>query len=662
MEIIHGRGHGGHGQAYLVPANCAVDPSLGAHAQAYLDDSYGVACDQAPQKRECTDVPCLVLLVAFICGLWSIYSSALADGNLAKLTHGFDWKGDICGVDEAVAKQPFLFWCAPGNGEELTFLNGICVSACPTGPNTSHWCPGTARPFQHRDPIVNGKQEVVIGMTRTLTVHKDYESIAAYQYCFPAQNLALLNRILENTHVSTFTKQVYLACNSALESWRFLVGVAAASIVIGYLFLFILYLFFAKLVYGLVFAANIALFAASYSFINAGFHEEHNVFTSYCDKPTAQLAAWACGVATIVVWVLFVLFCCYSRNAVAIMIDSVKASCEVIAHIPTILLQPLAHSVLVLVILLSLLYGFAWLLSTGKVVTADTPLKQGGLEIEGLHRNIEFSGWQWGCIAYWVFGIFWIFETVNALGQFAISHAVVVFACFQTAEWFPMLHGYFAGLVFHLGTLAFGGFIIGCLKILALAMAYLARQAEGQQGIQGAAARVCCCCCAQCVLMIEQLMAMVNDLVYTDVALRGVGYIDAAHNVVRIAASNPVAYLGIKGSATAIRVLGVTLIGGLGTFLSYQVLSNTKLHHELDGIFEGTSSILVTSNVLGTTIVSGLICFYIAMAFMMVFYQTTYTLMYCTLIGVLTIDEDGPDGVITLQRREMHPGFLADKL
>jgi len=604
----------------------------------------------------------LILFVAFAYGMCTIYAGARAEGNLAKLTHGFDWKGDVCGVDGAVANQSYLFWCAPGDGEELTLLNAICVSSCPAGADTSHWCPGAATPFTHREPIKDGKQEVVIGMSRTLEVQHDYASIQAWQYCFPTQNLALLQRIMDSTHVASFTKQIYLACNSALESWRFLVGVAGASIVIGYLFLFVLWFCFAKLVYGLVVAAHLVLLAATGLFIHAGFHEKNNFFTSYFDEHQARLATWTCAAASLAAWVLFSIFCCYSRNAVNITIDSVKASCEVITHIPTILLQPLAHSLLVISTLLTLLYGLAWLLSTGKVVPADAPLKQGGIEIEGLHRNIEFTGWQWGCIAYWIFGLVWIFETLNALGQFAISHAVVLFACFHTAEWFPMLHGYFAGLTFHLGTLAFGGFVIGLLKVLAAVMAYLARQADGDAGVQGVVARVCCCCCAQCVLLIEWVMSMVNELVYTDVALRGVGYMEAAGNVVRIASSNPAAYVGIKGSATAIRVLGVSMIGGLGTFLSYQALSCTALHHKLDAIFEDASSILVTSNILGTTIAAGFICFYIAMAFMMVFYQTVYTLMYCTLIGVLAIDADGPDGNIKLQRREIHPALLGDNL
>ncbi|CAJ1361935.1 unnamed protein product, partial [Effrenium voratum] len=98
------------------------------------------------------------------------------------------------------------------------------------------------------------------------------------------------------------------------------------------------------------------------------------------------------------------------------------------------------------------------------------------------------------------------------------------------------------------------------------------------------------------------------------------------------AASNPVTYAAIKSSATVMRVVGVTIIAGCGTFLSYQVQSSTALHKQLDLVFENASTMLVTSNILGTTIAAGLICFYVALAFMMVFYQTTYSLMYCMLL------------------------------
>jgi hypothetical protein len=262
-------------------------------------------------------------------------------------------------------------------------------------------------------------------------------------------------------------------------------------------------------------------------------------------------------------------------------------------------------------------------------------VQKGGIEIAGLQRTIEFSPTQWAHVLYWVFGTVWIFETVNALGQFAISHAVVMFACFDKRECFPLFHGYCVGLTYHLGTLAFGGFIIGCLKVVAALFAYLAKQADDEDGCRSYVARMMCCCCAYCAGCIEQMVSMVNDLVYTDVALRASYYMKAAGNVVQVAASNPATYAAIKGSATAIRVLGVTTIGSAGTFLSYQVLASSTFHRQLDKVFEGASSMLSTSSIIGTTVASGLICFYVATAFMMVFYQTAYTLMYCMLIGAV---------------------------
>jgi len=604
---------------------------------------------QEYERRQCTDPFCSVVLLCFVYGLYAVYCQATRDGNLAKLTHGFDWKGDICGVDNNVADRPLLFWCTSDLDQELSLLDGICVSKCPTGEESRSWCPGEAKPFRQNGPVIDEQQQVMIGMVRNLTLVSNYPTREALGYCFPTQNSALMKSILDNTHVASWTKQAYLACHGAVESWRFLIGVGVVSVGIGYLFLLVLWYFFAKLIYILLVAVHALLLFLTYASVNAGLHEDRNFFASYASPPTARTLAWGMAVLTVAVWALYTIASCYSRNAINVTIDSVKASCEVLAAVPSLLLQPLLHSALLLTTLLSFLYGFAWLLSTGEVLPEGDSLREGGIQISGLRREIDFTSRQWAEICYWIFGTVWLCETVSALGQFAISHAVVMHSCYKEKQWLPVLHGYAAGVIYHLGTLAVGGFIIGCLKIVATVLALILRQVSDQNGVQGAVVRVICCCCLQCVSCLEQLMTMVNDLVYTDVALRSVGYLEAADNVVRIAASNPATYVAIRGSAVAVRVLGVTAIGGLGTLLSYKVLSSTHIHQELDGVFAGASSMLATSNIIGTTIAAGLICFYIAISFMMVFYQTTYTLMYCMLIGVI----QGEEGDTSPQQREL---------
>lgn len=591
--------------------------------------------------RQCTDTHCSLFFLAFLCGLGHIFVQARRDGNLAKLTHGFDWRGEICGVDARVRDRPLLFWCNPGKEEDLTLLDGVCVEQCPDSDDSHYWCPGPGRPFEYSEssPQDRSVREVVIGMARNLSLTPGYSSIEALGYCFPRRDAKLVNRIILRTHVSTLTKQLFLAGHGALESWRFLLGVAAVCTVIGYTFLFILWACFDKLVYGLVLVAHVLLLLSVAGCVCAGFHEEHNIFRYYFRESVARVCVWACGLVLFFLWVLLCLLCCYGRGAVSTAIDSVKATCEVVVCLPTMLLQPLIHSTVVISLLLLLLYGFAWVLSMGRVVPSDEPVEQGGIEIAGLQRRFDFTSWEWFCIAYWLFGIVWIFETLNALGQFAISHAVVVFECRNSEDCFPMLQGYSAGLCCHLGTLAFGGFVVGCLKILAALLAFMARQAEDDTSLRGTIARIACCCCANCAVCIERIVSMVNDLIYTDVALQGSSYMEAASNVVHVAGSNPVTYALIKGCGTFIRVLGVTVIGGVGTFLSYQLLSSTAIQQELDEVFQGASSMMSTSSIMGTTVASAFVCFYIAMAFMMVFYQTTYTLMYCMLVGAVKLGD-----------------------
>jgi len=285
--------------------------------------------------------------------------------------------------------------------------------------------------------------------------------------------------------------------------------------------------------------------------------------------------------------------------------------------------------------------------STGKVVPTSSPVQQGGLKIEGMHRTLEFSALEWLGVLYWAFGIVWIMETMNALGQFAISHAVVNFTSTtshgSSRSCFPVLRGYTTGLVFHLGSIALGGFVLGVLKILAAVLTFLARQARDEAGVRGALARAVCCCCAQCALVLEQALSMVNDLVYTDVALHGSGYMEAAETVVRVAASNPAEYALLKGCAMAVRVLGVLVITGASTVLAFQGLGSPALRAALERrVSPAAAAVLETSSVQGTTAAVALISLQIAMTFMTVFYQTTHTLTYCKLIGDATVSPRSP--------------------
>jgi len=598
-------------------------------------------------RRRCSDPACVVFFLSFLAGLGYVFTVARRTGDLAKLTHGIDWRGRVCGVSPGVEHTPLLLWCAPGSEQQLRLQDGVCTDRCPTGSG-SVWCPGEARPFAYRHEVLGtgGTKQVVVGgsslLVRNLTLRRDYASHEALGYCFPRGN-ALLQGAVARARLDGRIKQAFLAARGAAQSWRFLLGVAAGSVVLGYAFLLLLWACFDKLLYVLAFVLHACLLVGAFGFGYVGFHDEYNVFGHYFDMSTARLCTFACSFLVIIFWALFLLLSLYSKEAIRSTVASVRETCEVVAQVPSLLLQPLAHSAVTLSALALLLFGFCMVLSTGKVIPQDSPVQQSGIKIEGIHRTLEFSAIQWVYVLSWAFGIVWAMEVLSALGQFAISHAVVNSREPDMQQCFPVLRGYAMGLTLRLGSLAFGGFVLGCLKLLAAVFTFLARQARDEAGVRGAISRALCCCCAQCALWVEGVLSMVNDLVYTDVALQGSQYMEAAENVVRVAASNPAAYGLLKGSATAVRVSGTLAITGTSTFLAYECLTSTWLHELLQRrVSDGAAAALGTASVPGTTVAAALVSFHVAMAFMTVFYQTTHTLTYCKLIGAVTVGDSSP--------------------
>merc|ERR1719310_1323266 len=96
---------------------------------------------QIEQDRKCTDIPCCLVFIAFQVGMAFILMTALAEGDLRRLSHGFDYEGQLCGVDEAVKDYPFVFYC-PKHGipTQLSLDFPVCVLMCPTSANMSIRC------------------------------------------------------------------------------------------------------------------------------------------------------------------------------------------------------------------------------------------------------------------------------------------------------------------------------------------------------------------------------------------------------------------------------------------------------------------------------------------------------------------------------------------
>ena len=72
-------------------------------------DAYDPSDKGPNSKRGCTDVPCLLLLAAFIAAWIGVGFYSFAFGNPAQLIHPSNSEGEICGRG-VHAKRPYLLF------------------------------------------------------------------------------------------------------------------------------------------------------------------------------------------------------------------------------------------------------------------------------------------------------------------------------------------------------------------------------------------------------------------------------------------------------------------------------------------------------------------------------------------------------------------------
>merc|ERR1719487_938160 len=64
------------------------------------------------------------------------------EGDIRRLSHGFEFKGKLCGVDEGLQGLPYVYYCLKrGTEDKLALDFPICVMTCPTTGEQDINCP-----------------------------------------------------------------------------------------------------------------------------------------------------------------------------------------------------------------------------------------------------------------------------------------------------------------------------------------------------------------------------------------------------------------------------------------------------------------------------------------------------------------------------------------
>eukprot|EP00930_Biecheleria_cincta_P037568 TRINITY_DN25809_c0_g1_i3.p1 TRINITY_DN25809_c0_g1~~TRINITY_DN25809_c0_g1_i3.p1 ORF type:complete len:672 (-),score=87.52 TRINITY_DN25809_c0_g1_i3:185-2200(-) len=601
----------------------------------HVDDNHPYDGSGMAQRR-CTDLPCLIVFLAYLAGMGFVTKYALDNGNPRRLTHGFNYKGELCGVDAPVLSKPLTYWCGAGgvlddgHPVKLDTKFPICVESCPKGFDTEVACLG--------DEVVKIETEGEEPYVTTKTV---ITQSSVKQMSYPTMEFS-----------GSDYKQIAGAFGGLRRCWLVLAGAIPFAVIVCYIYLFLLrYMAYPAVIISLISLVLSIVSVGVYFMLGeilkgdtlVKWHDTNFLFRMY-DAEFASTASKVVGIILLVVGCSLACALAAMREAMQIAIGCVAAACECIFSMPAMLVQPAIEAVCKVTVIMSLLAGLVMLLSTAEMQPEMMDVQ--GQIVGGLRRTFVFTEEQWGMTIYYVFGMLWLTELLNSLSQFVVSYAVVLWYYYPKPKGsgpsVPLIRGFLVGMIFHLGTLAFGSFLIALLRGFRIVLLWISRAAK-EQGNRVAACIASCCAC--CITLIQRYVEFLTKNAYIDVAISSTPFYTAAQNAHGFLLSDT-GKVGLLTGACYIVSTGVVL----GTFLMTGGL--TWLLVTSNERWTDPNSEHYVENPYFVAVLSGVIGGSVAMCFMVIFDHCADALLYVFLWnrshGHNTVGKYAPDSLVGL--------------
>jgi len=591
----------------------------------------------------CTDILCLLAFLAYLCVMVTILGYAFRHGDPRRLTHGIDWQGRFCGVDENVTDRPLLYWCGEGNSSGVTYAHGvpvsfnlhgpICVSDCPSDTTLSLLCPMAS----HTKKVITNTSHAY---TMTTIIVQEAAAQASYptrtfmgKYCIPSPDddgdeEAYYDTFVNSTAIGDMSEEFMNAIGSIAEAGFPLVCIGLVALGLSFGYMLSLQWCGREMYYVVTIVLCLTLYACGLSLLSTAFnltgHQEDSPLYFHLDEHHAFIISVVLGsLFLLMALTLTCLVCCF-RDTVDTALGCLVAAADCITHECSLLVEPIIDVALRLTLFTFLLFGLVWLVSSGDVQT-DNSATIGGVKVTGVKRSFSYTEDEIYMMIIYIFGAFWILEFAHALGQFVISYMVVLWyyqpieSGHKRSPWCPLPRAYLAALVFHAGSLAMGSFLIAVLRIPQILLGYFAKRAKakGENPVL-ACCLVCCKCCIDCF---TRCMEYINQNAYIDIAINSNDFCTAARRSFSFIASSGAEIVLLSGATIVFTAIGVLSVTFSCALLGYWMVTNIP-----DYSLESSPGEI--PNPTAVAVMAGLIGLIVSSAFMVVLDQTADTLLY----------------------------------
>ena len=398
-----------------------------------------------------------------------------------------------------------------------------------------------------------------------------YNTSKMYGFCLPELNTDKASAFSKDTYETfkkLFTETVmndkmtsYIA--DIATAWKVIAVCAATSLVLAYL-----YLFLVKCIGGLIVWASIAAIQISligggaYCFVQSGnYDEDHDYYTWL---KYAAYVIWGVGA-------LFLCCICCCWTAIRIGIAVYKTTAQYIASNLRIFLIPFVTYIVCIVWLAAWLISFIFVFSIGEPTAREAP-----------YQFITEMKWDSNTrymVIYQLFMLFWVNAWVMGMCQFVIACSACIWyfevnsdtggsgTVGRAIKW---------GFRYHMGSVAFGAAVIAICQLIRTLFEYYRRKI--QAATKNACVRCLLCYTSYLLWALEKCIKFITKNAYIQVALSNTFFCKAAWNAFALILKNVHRFGWLNTIGFILNWFGICAIAFLNAFGAYIAITKIEAY------------------------------------------------------------------------------------
>jgi len=459
----------------------------------------------------------------------------------------------------------------------------------------------------------------------------DYPSFPlAGAYCMPSDRSSPMFAELQQYLEEQPAYKIISDMRSLENSWSVLLAVAGVAVVFGYLYLFLLEHCACPLVY----SALMTLIGSLLGFGGYAIYMFYNDGDGIDNMPGTGDRKWdlAIGIVCLVVGLLFLVITVCCNHAIQVAIGVIEATSECMMTMRSLFIEPIVTVCYKALVLAGLMVGFALLLSCGEMTSSSieqyAAMTAPGAP-SGILRSFSYTEDEYKLILVYIFIIYWVLELANATSQFVLAYIVQSWYFTPYYEGYKddipsctLISGYLVAWMFHLGSLAYGSFIIAVTRLIRLVLSQIVKQAKGD----GNAALVCVAaalgCCVYCF---QKCMEFINKNAYMDIAVNSNNFCTAAYNAFWFIVGAMPEIATLNGACWIFMLAGVGGITGGSCYVCFVSVGYFDVYSNPTSAWYVSDKVMVTA-------FAGFVAFIVSYSFMTVFDMVADTILFCFVV------------------------------